>query len=117
MNSRCSPWHRLILVGGLVCRQEEKGKKEVLGSTHVPHNPCGNFLNSQSPSSQLVYFVVAKLSIKYLAKMDQKIDRLLNGLRKRFYLMKADMDESAPHSDAWAYTTGSKMDYGVYLTQ
>jgi len=37
--------------------------------------------------------------------MDQKIDRLLNGIEKAIYLMNADMDESAPHSEAWAYTT------------
>jgi len=38
-------------------------------------------------------------------EVDQKIDRLLNGIEKRFYFMKADMDESAPHSEAWAYIT------------
>jgi len=31
--------------------------------------------------------------------------------------MKADMDESAPHGEAWAYTTTYKMEYYVYSTK
>jgi hypothetical protein len=36
------------------------------------------------------------------AEPAKMLDYLMEG---RVYLMKADMDESATHSEAWAYTT------------
>jgi len=64
---------------------------------------CHNFCRVSEKAQLLTIGVV---SIKYPAKMDQKTDRLLNGIEKRaILLMKADMVESAPHSEAWAYTT------------